>query len=210
MTSSDDAAGDPRVAVIYYSSTGGTHALARAVVEGAEKAGAEVRLRRVRELAPAHVVARDEEWAAHAAATQDVPVAGHDDLLWADAVVLGTPTRFGLPSAQLKQFVDTTGGLWERGTLANKVYASFTSASTAHGGLEATILALNNIFYHWGGFIVPPGYTAAVQLEHGNPYGASHVSTHGGPSDVTLTSAAHLGHRVATVAAATRALRDVL
>ena len=200
---------DPRVAVIYYSSTGGTHALAHAIAEGAEKAGAEVRVRRVRELAPPEAIARNEAWAAHAKATENEPVAAKDDLLWADAVILGSPTRFGLPSSQLKQFLDTTGSLWEQGLLVNKVYASFTSTGTAHGGVEATVLAMNNTFYHWGGIIVPPGYTAEVQFEHGNPYGASHMAANGNPSEVTLASAAHLGYRAATVAAATMELRDV-
>lgn len=208
MTVEFTSSRDPRVAIIYYSSTGGTHAVATAVAEGAEKAGAEVRVRRVPELAPDDAIRSNEDWAAHLRATADVQLASHEDLLWADAVILGSPTRFGLPSSQLKQFIDTTGPLWQEGLLANKVYASFTSTATAHGGVEATILALNNTFYHWGGYIVPPGYTADVQFAHGNPYGASHMAGGGSPSETTLASAAHLGSRVATVAAATRALRD--
>src|SRR5688500_7236510 len=112
---------DTRVAVIYYSSTGGTHAIAEAVAEGAQKAGADVRGRRVPELAPDEAINSNEAWAAHVRTTAHVPEATHDDLLWADAVVLGTPTRFGLPSSQLNQFIDTTGGLWQQGRLANKV-----------------------------------------------------------------------------------------
>jgi NAD(P)H dehydrogenase (quinone) len=200
---------DTRVAVIYYSSTGGTHALATAVAEGAEKAGAEVRVRRVPELAPAEAINSNEAWAAHVRDTAHVVEATHEDLLWADAVILGSPTRFGLPSSQLKQFIDTTGGLWQQGRLANKVYASFTSTATAHGGVEATVLALNNTFYHWGGYIVPPGYTAEVQFAHGNPYGASHMAGAGAPSQTTLDSAVHLGARVVSVATATKGLRDV-
>jgi NAD(P)H dehydrogenase (quinone) len=198
---------DPRVAVIYYSSTGGTHALANAIAEGAEKAGAEVRVRRVPELAPDKAINSNAAWAAHVRATADVELASHEDLLWADAVVLGSPTRFGLPSSQLKQFIDTTGPLWQRGLLTDKVYASFTSTGSAHGGVEATILAMNNTFYHWGGYIVPPGFTAEVQFEHGNPYGSSHVAGGDVPSDTTLSSGAHLGARVAAVAAATHGLR---
>ncbi|MFC0682644.1 NAD(P)H:quinone oxidoreductase [Lysobacter korlensis] len=198
----------PKVTIIYYSSTGGTYALAQSIAAGAASVGAEVRVRKVKELAPPAVVARDPEWEAHARETEQVPVATHDDLVWADAVLLGTPTRYGLPSSQLKQFIDTTGGLWEKGLLANKVYASFTSTGTAHGGLESTLIALNNAFYHWGGFIVPPGYTSDVQFEHGNPYGASHMAANGGPNEVTLASAHYLGERVATVAAVTRPLRE--
>ena len=148
---------DPaKIAVIYYSQTGNVHALATAIKEGAEKAGAEVRLRRVRELAPASAIESNPGWKAHAEATADIAEASHDDLEWADGVVFGTPTRYGLPTAQLKQFIDTSGPLWQAGKLANKVYSVFVSAGTKHGGLESTALALSNTFYHWGGVIVPP------------------------------------------------------
>lgn len=199
---------DPKILVVYYSSTGSVFRLAEAVAAGAEKAGAEVRVRRVAELAPEAVIAADADWTAHRAETSHIAEVTHDDLRWADGVALGSPTRFGLPASQIKQFIDTTGGLWFAGELQNKVYASFTATSTAHGGVEATILALNNTFYHWGGFIVPPGYTDEIQHRQGNPYGASHVSGHGGmPGDVELLSAEHMGHRLATVAAGTAALR---
>jgi NAD(P)H dehydrogenase (quinone) len=198
---------DTRVAIIYYSSTGGTHAVAKAIAEGAEKAGAEVRLRRVPELAPDEAIDSNEAWAAHVRDSADIAEASHEDLVWADAIILGSPTRFGLPSSQLKQFIDTTGPLWEQGHLANKVYASFTSTATVHGGVEATILALNNTFYHWGGYIVPPGFTAEVQFAHGNPYGASHMAGAGTPSETTLNSSVHLGGRVVSVASATQGLR---
>lgn len=202
--------GDPKVVVAYYSSTGSVHRLAQAVVVGAEKAGADVRLRRVPEIAPAHVVAANSAWAEHAVATAHIDEVTHDDLVWADAVALGTPTRFGLPSAQIKQFIDTTSRLWAAGQLANKVYASFTSAGTNHGGVEATLLALNNTFYHWGGLLVPPGYTHEIQFQHGNPYGASHVAADARmPGDVQLRSAEHLGDRIAVVARATASLRTV-
>ncbi|MEV7613092.1 NAD(P)H:quinone oxidoreductase [Streptomyces sp. NPDC089799] len=166
------------VAVIYYSSTGNVHRLAQAAAESAEKAGAEVRLRRVAELAPESVVAGTPAWAEHAAATADIAEASLADLEWADVILFGTPTRFGLPAAQLKQFIDTTGGLWFQGKLVNKVVSSFVSTSTAHGGQESTVLALNNTFYHWGAIIVPPGFADTVQFEpeNGNPYGASSIS----------------------------------
>jgi NAD(P)H dehydrogenase (quinone) len=191
----------PKVAIIYYSATGNVHALAEAVREGAEKAGAEVRLRKVAELAPEHAIRSNEAWAAHVEATGDVVEASKTDLTWADAVILGTPTRYGLPAAQLKQFIDRTGGLWEQGLLADKVYAAFTSTDTRHGGQESTLLALSNTFYHWGGYIVPPGYTDPVQFESGNPYGASHVGNDGATpvGDVEAAAAAYLGRRVATV-----------
>jgi len=193
---------EPKVSVIYYSATGNVHALAEAVREGAEKAGAEVRLRKVPELAPAEAIRSNEAWAAHVEATGDVAEATKDDLTWADAVILGTPTRYGLPAAQLKQFIDRTGGLWEQGLLADKVYAAFTSTATRHGGQESTLLALSNTFYHWGGYIVPPGYTDPVQFDSGNPYGASHVSDDGATpvGELEARAAAYLGTRVATVA----------
>ena len=199
---------DPTVLVAYYSSTGNVHALAEAVVAGAEKAGADVRLRRVPELAPAEAISGNSDWAEHLSATRHIPEVTLDDLRWADGVVFGTPTRFGLPSSQLKQFIDQTGGLWYNNELMNKVYASFTATGSRHGGVEATLLSLNNTFYHWGGIIVPPGYTAEIQHQHGNPYGSSHAAVGGqAPDDVALLSAEHMGNRVATVAAATAELR---
>jgi NAD(P)H dehydrogenase (quinone) len=197
------------VLVAYYSSTGSVHRLAEAVVAGAEKAGADVRLRRVPELAPASAIAANPAWAEQVSRTEHIPEVSLEDLRWADGVLLGTPTRFGLPSSQLKQFIDQTGGLWFRNELQNKVYASFTATSTKHGGVESTILALNNTFYHWGGIIVPPGYTADIQHHHGNPYGSSHVATDAAmPDDVSLLSAQHMGERVALVATQTAGLRD--
>lgn len=194
--------GETRVAVIYYSSTGSVHALAEAVCEGAEKAGAQTRLRRVPELAPAEAIAANPAWSRHSEATATVPLAEHDDLVWADAVVLGSPTRFGLPAAQLKQFLDTTGGLWAKGLLADKVYAAITSTGTSHGGQETTLLAMANTFYHWGGVLVPPGFSDPIQFAAGNPYGASHVDGNGTrqPGDVELDAARFLGRRVTTVA----------
>ncbi|MET9863830.1 NAD(P)H:quinone oxidoreductase [Streptomyces smyrnaeus] len=167
------------VAVIYYSSTGNIHTMATAAAQAAGKAGAEeVRLLKVAELAPAAVIESNPAWAQHAAATADIAEATPADLEWADVVLLGTPTRFGLPAAQLKQFIDTTGGLWAEGKLVDKVVSSFTSTSTAHGGQESTLLALNNTFYHWGSIIVPPGFADPVQFDpaNGNPYGASSIS----------------------------------
>jgi NAD(P)H dehydrogenase (quinone) len=200
---------DVKVAVIYYSSTGSVFRQAHAVAAGAEKVGAWARVRRVPELAPPEAIAANPEWLRHSAEASHVAEATLDDLRWADAIVLGTPTRFGLPSAQMKHFIDQTGGLWSRGELVNKVCASFTSGGSRHGGQEATILALNTTFYHWGAILVPPGYTGEIQHKQGNPYGNSHVSVDGAwPSDVVLLSAEHLGQRVATVAVASVALRE--
>ncbi|WP_149184549.1 NAD(P)H:quinone oxidoreductase [Streptomyces sp. TRM49041] len=195
------------VAVIYYSSTGNVHKMATAAAASAEKAGAdEVRLLKVAELAPASVVAGNDAWAAHAEETKDIPEATLADLEWADVVLFGTPTRYGLPAAQLKQFIDTTGGLWFQGKLVNKVVSSFVSTSTAHGGQESTVLALNNTFYHWGAIIVPPGFADAVQFDpaNGNPYGASSVSGNN-PANVAeenLASVEFQARRAVEIAAA--------
>ncbi|HEU4674467.1 MAG TPA: NAD(P)H:quinone oxidoreductase [Motilibacteraceae bacterium] len=168
------------VAVIYYSATGNVYEMAQAAVEGAQKAGAtEVRLAKVRELAPQEAIATNQGWAEHVKATQDVPVADLDLLEWADVLLFGTPTRYGSPTAQLRQFLDTTGPLWSQGKLADKVVAAFTSTATAHGGQESTLLNLYTTFYHWGCIIVPPGYLDPVQFQVGNPYGASHISANG-------------------------------
>ena len=164
------------VSVIYYSATGTVFELAKAAATAAEKAGAEVRLRKVPELASAEAIAANAGWSAHAEVTQHVKEATHDDLAWADVVLLGAPTRYGLPASQMKQFIDTTGPLWAAGRLQDKVASSFTATSTLHGGQESTILAINNTFYHWGCVIVPPGYTDPIQFQTGNPYGTSFVA----------------------------------
>ncbi len=192
-----------KLAVIYYSSTGTVDAMARRVAEAAEKAGAEVRLRHVAELAPQEAIDSQERWREHVDAVADEPTATPDDIVWADAVVFGTPTRFGNVSAQLKQYMDSLGGQWAQGLLADKVYAGFTSSQTAHGGQEATLLALYTSIYHWGGIVVAPGYTAGLKFVDGNPYGVSHVT--GADNDAPLDDAAldalhHLAQRVVSTA----------
>jgi NAD(P)H dehydrogenase (quinone) len=195
---------DPKIAVIHYSSTGSVHALAEAVREGAEKTGAEVRLRKVRELAPDDAIDANPAWRAHLEATADLPEATLDDLRWADGFAFGTPTRFGNVAAQLKQFMDTTGGLWQAGELADKTATGFTSAANLQGGNESTLLALYNTFHHWGCLVVAPGYTDdAVTAAHGNPYGTAHPAGPDGeaPGDAVLAAARYQGQRLATVTA---------
>lgn len=195
---------DVNVAVIYYSATGGVYKLAEAAAAAAELAGAEVRLLKVHELAPAEAIATNEGWAAHAKTTSEAPEASNDDLEWADAIMLGSPTRYGLPTAQLKQFLDQTGPLWGAGKLVNKIGSSFTSASTSHGGHESTILAINNTFYHWGTIIVGPGYADPIQFQAGNPYGTSHMSNNGSvpPGEIELAAIAFQATRVTEIASA--------
>lgn len=196
---------DVRVAVIYHSATGSVHQLADAVVKGVEETGAQARLRRVAELAPESAIDANPAWREHVDATRaTVTEASMDDLEWANAYAFGSPTRYGLPTAQLKQFMDSTGPLWQEGKLADKAATSFTSAMNDHGGQESTTLALNNVFYHWGCIIVPPGYTdQTVYAAGGNPYGTCWASGQGcdGPDDAALAAARYQGRRLAEYAA---------
>lgn len=190
------------LAIIYYSSFGTAHAMASRVAATAEKEGAEVRLRRVRETAPDEVVQGVEEWAAHAASVADQPVAEPDDMAWADAVIMGCGTRYGHITSQLQAFIDTLGPLWQEGKLAEKVYSAFTSSSTPHGGQESTILAMHTTFCHFGGIIVPPGYTDQTKFDDGNPYGVSVVADSDGLDDTAEVALDHLVTRVLKVARA--------
>jgi NAD(P)H dehydrogenase (quinone) len=190
-----------KIAVIYYSSTGNTHRLADAVAEGARRSGADVRFRTVAELAPPEAVASNAAWQAHREETSEVERATLDDLEWADGIAFGTPTRYGLVTAQLKQFIDSTGPLWGQGKLVDKAITVFTGAQTEHGGHETTIAALFNVFVHWGAIIVPLGYTSDEVFQTGTPYGATWVSGKGTPpDDVTVEVARQQGARLAAVA----------
>jgi NAD(P)H dehydrogenase (quinone) len=201
-TASEKETDMTRIAVIYYSATGNVHALAEAVADGAAQAGAEVRVRRVAELAPAEAIDANPAWRAHADATTDTQVATNDDVRWADGLAFGSPTRFGNVSAQLKQFLDSTGPLWAAGELANKVATGFTSAGNRHGGNESTLLALYNTLHHWGAILVAPGYTdQSVTQAGGNPYGTAHASASGPPGSDVLAAARYQGRRLAAITA---------
>jgi NAD(P)H dehydrogenase (quinone) len=198
---------DPvKLSVIFYSATGTVAELARTLADEAEKAGAEVRLRKVAELAPDAVIDGNPAWRANLDATQDIPEARPDDVLWADAVLFGTPTRWGNVSAQLKGFIDALGGYWRHGLLQDKVYSGFTASSSPHGGQESTLLALYNTIHHIGGIVVAPGYTDPAKFVDGNPYGTSHVSAQGkNPvDDIARNAAAVQAKRVVAVAGALR------
>ena len=193
-----------RIAVIFYSATGNVAALAEALAEGARAHGAETRVRPVAERAPTESIEANHRWKAWVENNPYDTVASLDDLEWADGFALGSPTRFGNVAEQLKAFLDTTGGLWAQGKLADKVGTAFTSASTGHGGLESTILSVNNVLYHWGSLVMPLGYAADPSLmSTGNPYGASFVAPGGGvgPDDATLGAARIQGARLARIAA---------
>jgi NAD(P)H dehydrogenase (quinone) len=192
-----------KLAIIYYSATGHGTTMVKHVAAAAESAGADVRVRHVAETHDPGSFAHNPAWTANYEATKDLPAATADDIVWADAVIFGTPTRFGSPAAQLRTFIDSLGGLWSEGKLADKVYAGYTSSNTAHGGHETTLLSLYISLIHWGGIIVPPGYTDPCKFVDGNPYGASLVATHDNIhefDDATANALDHLGRRVVSIA----------
>jgi NAD(P)H dehydrogenase (quinone) len=163
-----------KVVVVYYSTYGTNHSMAEAAAEAAREAGAEVRLRKVKETAPREVVEAQEKWSAQASKTADIPEVTPDDLVWGDAYFFSSPTRYGGAASQMRAFIDTLGPIWQQGKLADKVVTAMTSASNPHGGQESTILTLYYTFMHWGSIIVTPGYTDdAVAAAGGNPYGMS-------------------------------------
>ncbi|GAA5021370.1 NAD(P)H:quinone oxidoreductase type IV [Streptomyces siamensis] len=196
-----------KLAIVYYSSTGTIGEIAKELHDAGVKAGAEVRLLKVAELAPQAAIDSNPAWAAHHAATADVLEATPEDIEWADAVLFGTPTRFGNVSAQLKQFIDTLGGLWAEGKLADKVYSGFVSSATAHAGQEATLLSLYTSIHHFGGLTVTPGFTDPHKFVDGNPYGTSHVDGQGAnPVDDVARAAARIQvERVIKVAGSLKA-----
>ncbi|GGB38580.1 NAD(P)H dehydrogenase (quinone) [Lentibacillus populi] len=163
-----------KLAVIYYSSTGTNYQMAKWAEESGKEAGAEVKVLKVPELAPAAAIESNPAWKAHFEATKDVPEATSDDIEWADAIIFSAPTRFGNLPSQMKQFLDVQGGLWGAGKTVNKVVSGMTSAQNPHGGQEATLLALYTSMMHWGAIIAAPGYTNQVLFgAGGNPYGTS-------------------------------------
>jgi NAD(P)H dehydrogenase (quinone) len=165
-----------KLAILFYSTYGTNHAMAEIAAEAARAAGAEVRLLRIAETAPEAVVNSQEGWKAAAAKQSTLPVATAEDMEWANAYLFSAPTRFGSAPSQVRAFIDTLGGVWFQGKLANKAISAMTSAQNAHGGQEATILGLYTSFLHWGSIIVAPGYTdAAIFAAGGNPYGYSHT-----------------------------------
>ena len=165
-----------KLAIVYYSTYGTNRSMAEIAAEAARAAGAEVRLLRVAETAPSDVVAGQDAWAAEAEAQKSVPVVSHDDMEWANAYLFVTPTRYGSAASQMRAFIDTLGGLWFQGKLADKAISAMSSAQNTHGGQEATILGLYTTFMHWGSVIVAPGYTdGSIFAAGGNPYGYSHT-----------------------------------
>jgi NAD(P)H dehydrogenase (quinone) len=197
------------VLIAFYSRNGATEALANAVAEGAAAAGAEVRLRRARELVSPDIVARVPAWADAAARMNEAyPAPTEDDAVWADAIIFGTPTRFGAPASELRAYIDGLGGVWFQGKLNGKAGSAFGATSSRHGGNESTLLSLYNTFAHLGLIIVPTGYADGSMYKAGTPYGATAVvPPNGAVTEEDLEVARYQGRRVTEVAAALKAAR---
>jgi len=200
-----------KILVAFYSRTGSVESLAKAIAEGAKARGAEVRLRRARDIVGPEVMAQAPGWTDSSARMDALyPAPTAEDAEWADGIVLGTPTRFGAISAELKAYIDGLGLLWFQDKLVGKAGSVFTSTSSPHGGNEATLLSLYPPLAHLGLIIVPLGYSDPVMFRAGTPYGASSVS-HGPqaapPTADDLEVARFQGARVASVAAALARVR---
>ncbi len=197
-----------KVLILYYSTYGHVHKMAEAVAEGvAEVGGAEAVLRRIPETLPQEVL--EKMGAVEAQKSMDhVPVATVDELAAADAVIFGTPTRFGNMCGQMRQFLDATGQLWAKGALVGKVGSVFTCSATQHGGQESTILSFHISLLHHGFVIVglPYAYQGQMRTDEitgGSPYGASTIAGGSGermPSDNELDAARFQGKHVAQIA----------
>ncbi|MBZ6075937.1 NAD(P)H:quinone oxidoreductase [Microvirga puerhi] len=191
-----------KVLVLYYSTWGHIEKMAYAVAEGVREAGAEVVVKRVPELVPEQVAKN-----AHYKLDQPAPIATVDELPQYDAIIFGTPTRYGNMTAQMKNFLDQTGALWASGALVGKVGSVFASSATQHGGQESTILTFHPVLLHLGFIIVGLPYAFAGQMgveevKGGSPYGASTIAGADGsrqPSQVELEAARYQGRHVAQI-----------
>lgn len=194
-----------KLLIAFYSRTGSVEALAGAGAEAAREAGAEVRLRRAREVAAEDIVAANPGW--HEAAQRmnaAYPAPTKEDAEWADAILLGTPSYFGAVAAELKAYLDQLGPQWKEGALANKAGGAFASASWPHGGTEVTMLSLYASMAHLGMVIVPTGYTDASMQEAGSPYGAIAIAgaEKSLPRPEELDAARHQARRTVGIARA--------
>lgn len=198
-----------KILIVFYSLYGHIHTMAQAIAEGAKQVnGAEVVLRRVPETLPDDVIAKMGAVESQQAMSQ-VPVATVDELASADAVIFGTPTRFGNMCGQMRQFLDATGQLWATGALVGKVGSVFVSSGTQHGGQESTILSFHITLLHQGFVVVGLPYAFQGQMNNdeisgGSPYGASTIAGTSGertPSGNELDGARFQGKHVATIAA---------
>ena len=197
-----------KIQIVFYSMYGHIYRMAEAVAEGARGVpGAEVKLYQVAELVPDSVLESSGAKAARAAFAH-IPVANPEQLEEADAILFGTPTRFGNMTAQMRNFLDQTGGLWVRGALAGKVGSVFTSTGTQHGGQETTITSFHSTLLHQGMIIVGVPYTEQrlvnmTEITGGSPYGASTLAGPDGsrqPTENELGIARFQGRHVAEIA----------
>lgn len=197
-----------KILVVYYSTYGHIHKMAEAVAEGAKQIeGAEVVIRRVPETLPEEVLGQMGAVEAQQSMAH-VPVATVDELASADAVIFGTPTRFGNMCGQMRQFLDATGQLWASGALVGKVGGVFTSSATQHGGQESTILSFHTTLLHQGFIIVglPYAFQGQMRMDEitgGSPYGASTIAGGSGermPSENELEGARFQGKHIAAIA----------
>jgi len=197
-----------KVLIVYYSMYGHIYRMAEAVAEGAKEVkGAEVQICRVPETLPEEVLQKMGALEAQKALAH-VPVCKVDDLPSADAIIFGTPTRFGNMCGQMRQFLDATGQLWAEGALVGKVGSVFTSSATQHGGQESTLLSFHITLLHQGMIVVGlpyafQGQTRMDEITGGSPYGASTIAGPQGermPSNNELAAARFQGRHVATIA----------
>ncbi|MDB4899403.1 MAG: NAD(P)H:quinone oxidoreductase, type [Gemmatimonadetes bacterium] len=192
----------PKLLVLFYSRTGNTAVIADAVAEGAKSVRfAEVDVRRIDDLASAAVIESVPDWKTtrERLKAKYQTIGPIEELTRYDALILGSPTRYGIMSAELKNVLDQTGPLWQRGGLVNKVGSAFTSVSTGHGGHETTLWSIMTPMANLGMIIVPPGYTDPVMYGGGSPYGATATTGGGAPGEADLAAARHQGKRVAEV-----------
>lgn len=190
----------PKILVAFYSTYGTNHAVAEAAAAAAREAGAEVRLVRFAETAPAEVVAGQDAWKAQADKVADIPVISHADMEWADGCFWSVPTRYGSVASQARAFIDTLGPLWLAGKLADKTFTATTSAQNVHGGQETTLIGLYTTVMHWGAIVVAPGYTdPSLFAAGGNPYGVS--TNAGGFGEEGRAAVAHQAKRLVEVTA---------
>ena len=190
----------PRIAIVFYSTYGTNHAVALEAAEAARAAGAEVRIRRIAETAPKEVVEGQEAWKAQLEKMAGIPEVTADDMEWAEGYFFSAPTRFGSVPSQVRAFIDTLGGVWGAGKLANKTFTATTSAGNAHGGQESTLLSLYTSVMHWGAIVVAPGFTdPSVAAAGGNPYGFSTIAN--GFDDAGKAAVAHQARRLVEMTA---------
>ena len=200
-----------KVLIAFYSRNGSTEAMAKEIAEGARSGGAEVRLRRAADIVGPEIMKHAPGWAKNSERmTAEYGAPTPADAEWADAIVFGTPTRFGNASAELKAYIDSLGGLWFQNKLNGKAGGAFTSTSSTHGGNESTILSLYNPMAHLGMIIVPVGYGDPVTFRAGTPYGPSTISgqNNAPPTDDDREVARYYGKRIARVATALKAARE--